>query len=139
MTETPAKTKGVDDSKANATTVAKKDTRVPNVGRRKKMPTKGRYFIAKDRGEGMASKDKNAESDSEFLLLTKNDLTFAATDSLLVDPNVWIADSGATSDTMAHEIGMTNKKMASEEENITDASGETVGDLKRVICNKQGK
>ena len=92
----------------------------------------------------MASKDKNAESDSEFLLLTKNDLTFAATDSLLVDPNVWIADSGATSDTMAHEIGMTSTKMASEEENIMDASGnnasgETVGDLKRVICNKQGK
>ena len=37
---------------------------------------------------GMASKDNNTESDSEFLLMTKNDLTFAATDSLLTDPNV---------------------------------------------------
>ena len=36
----------------------------------------------------MVSKDNNAESDSEFLLMTKNDLTFAATDSLLADPNV---------------------------------------------------
>ena len=39
---------------------------------------------------------------------------------------------------------MTNKKMASEEDNITDASGnnvsgKTVGDLKGIICNKQGK
>ena len=36
----------------------------------------------------MASTDKNAESDSEFLLMTTNNLTFAATDSLLNDPNV---------------------------------------------------
>ena len=92
----------------------------------------------------MVSKDNNAESDSEFLLMTKNDLTFAATDSLLADPNVWISDSGATSDTTVHEIGMPNKKMVSEEDNITDASGDnvsgkTVGDLKGIICNKQGK
>ena len=92
----------------------------------------------------MASKDNNAESDSDFLLMNKNDLTFAATDSLLADPNVWIADSSATSDTTAHEIGMTNKTMASEQDTITDdsrnnVSGKTVGDLKEIIYNKQGK
>ena len=92
----------------------------------------------------MTSKGKNAESDSEFLLMTKNDLSFAATDSPLADPNVWAVDSGATNDTTAHEIGMTIKKMASEEDNIMDASGnnvsgKTVGDLKGVIYNKQGK
>ena len=92
----------------------------------------------------MASKENNDASDSEFLLMTKNEgLTFAATDSLLADPNVWIADSGATSDTTAYEIGMTNKKKASDKDTITDASGnnvtgKTVGDLKGFICNKQG-
>ena len=39
---------------------------------------------------------------------------------------------------------MPNKKMVSEEDNITDASGdnvsgETVDDLRGIICNKQGK
>ena len=93
----------------------------------------------------MTSKDNDASSNSKFLLMTKNEgLTFAANDSLLADPNVWIADSGATSDTTAHEIGMTNTKVASDEDNITDASGnnvsgKTVGDLKGVICSKQGK
>ena len=93
----------------------------------------------------MASKDNDASSDSDFLLMTKNEgLTFAAYDSILADPNVWIADSDATSDTTAHEIGITNTKMASDEDNITDASenngsGKTVGDLKGGICSKQGK
>ena len=86
------------------------------------------------RGKGTASKDNNTESDSEFLLMMKNNLPFTATESLLADPNVWIADSGATIDITAREIGMTKKKMASEEDNITNApgnnvSGKTVGDL----------
>ena len=77
--------------------------------------------------------------------MTKNEgLAFAANDSLFADPNVWIADSGATNDTTAHEIGTTNTKMASDGDNITNASGnnvsgKTVGDLKGVIYSKQGK
>ena len=104
------------------------------------------YFYRKGEGKkGMTSKNNDASSDSEFLLMTKNKgLTFAANDSLLADPNIWIADSSATSDTTAYEIGTTNTKMASDKDNITDASGnnvsgKTVGDLKGVICNEQGK
>ena len=51
MTDTTVKTKEEDDSKANATTVAKKATRVPTAGRRKKMSTNGRLSIAKEREE----------------------------------------------------------------------------------------
>ena len=76
--------------------------------------------------------------------MTVNDLTFGATDALLADPNVWIADSGATSDTMAHEVGFSNKKTASAIDNITDASGnnvsgETVGDLKGINYLRQAR
>ena len=133
MTKTTVKTKEEDDSKENATTVAKKARKVPTAGRRNKIPTNDRLSIAKEKGK------------REFLLMTKNKgLTFAANDSLLADPNIWIADSSATSDTTAYEIGMTNTKIASDKDNITDASGnnvsgKTVGDLKGVTCNKQGK
>ena len=94
--------------------------KVENVDKR---PT---YYRTGKGEKGISNKDNNTESDSEFLLMTKNDLTFATTDSLLADPNVWISDSSATRDTTAHEIGMTNKKMASEKYNITDASGKNV-------------
>ena len=40
-----------EDSKGNATTVAKKATRVSTAGRRKKMPTNGRISIAQDKGK----------------------------------------------------------------------------------------
>ena len=43
VTGTTVKTKEEDDSKGNAITATKKATRVPTVGRRKKMPTNGRH------------------------------------------------------------------------------------------------
>ena len=74
----------------------------------------------------MASTDNNTESDSKFLLVTTNNLTSVATDSLLVNPNFWIADSEATSDTKAHEVRISNKKTVSAQDNIADTSGNNV-------------
>ena len=51
MIETAVKTTEEDDSKANATTVAKKARRVPTAGRRNKIPTNGRPSIAKEKGK----------------------------------------------------------------------------------------
>ena len=50
MIESPAQTKGEDASMANATTVAKKDKRVPNAGKRMRMLTKDRRSIEQERG-----------------------------------------------------------------------------------------
>lgn len=44
--------------------------------------------------------------------MTIDNLTFAACNALLVDSNVWITDSGATSDTTVHEVGISNNKKA---------------------------
>ena len=73
-----------------------------------------------------------------------NGLTFGANDALLNDTNVFIAASGATSDTTVYEIGITNKKRASDRDSITDASGinvmgKTIRNLKGIVCNKYGK
>ena len=81
----------------------------------------------------MTSIDNNAEFNFEILLMTTDNLTF-----------VYIADSGATSDTTAHEVEITNKKTSSAHNYSTDALGnsvseKTVGDLKEIICKNQGK
>ena len=47
---------------------------------------------------------------SEFLLMGVTNLTFGANNELLNDPNIFISDSGAISDTTVYEIGITNKK-----------------------------
>jgi len=51
MTKTTVKTKEEDDSKENATTVAKKARKVPTAGRRNKIPTNDRLSIAKEKGK----------------------------------------------------------------------------------------
>ena len=77
----------------------------------------------------------------EFLLMTKG---FSTDDAILNDPNVFIADTGATSDTTPHDIGFIESKEASAKDAITDASGKIVSGNKIVklhgkIFDKFGK
>ena len=63
--------------------------------------------------------------------------------SILRDPNVFIADSGATSDTSPYTYGMKGLVDGNEEDAITDASGNRMqafkkGTMKGVICDKFG-
>jgi hypothetical protein len=56
------------------------------------------------------------------------------------DPNIFIADTGATSDSSPSLIGFKNIHKATEEDNIMDASGnsvigEKIGDLSGMACD----
>ena len=74
----------------------------------------------------------------------KDGMMFPRTASILKDPNVFIGDTGATSDTTNSRYGFTNIKKATKGDNIVDASGRDiagsmVGDLKVTVCNKNGQ
>ena len=63
---------------------------------------------------------------------------------ILNDPNIFIADTGATSDSSPSLIGFKNIHKATEEDNIMDASGnsvigEKIGDLSGMVCDKNGE
>ena len=70
-------------------------------------------------------------------------MTFPDCQALLSDPNVFIADSGATSDTTQCDIRMTDVVKADSSDSITDTSGNVikasgVGTLKGMIIDKTG-
>ena len=86
---------------------------------------------------------------TELLLITVDDnyefgfMTLSNT-SILRDPNVFIADTGAMSGTTPFLYGLKNVEEASKEDAITDASGTNIsasthGTLKVVMCDKHGK
>ena len=83
------------------------------------------------------------EFTAEFMLVASNIRSFSSDDAILKDPNIFIADTGATSDTTPHLIGISNMKDTTKMDCITDVSGNSikgnkVGKLKGVICDKYG-
>ena len=74
--------------------------------------------------------------------MTMNKMKFNATANILSDPNVFIGDTGASSDTTASDLRFRNVKPAAASNNIVDASGnnligKTTGDVAGVFCDKQ--
>ena len=77
------------------------------------------------------------------MFMAANAMAFESSDKLLQDSNVFIADTGATSDTTPHFVGFSKVSDATDKDCITDASGTSisgrkVGNIKGVICDKHG-
>ena len=101
----------------------------------------------RNREKGLsAAEGSNTESagqGNEYVLMTMNRMRFNATSNILNDPNVFIGDTGASSDTTASDLGFKNVKPAKASDNIVDASGNSMtgkitGDVSGVICDKYG-
>ena len=101
----------------------------------------------KKKGETGLSATPKESSESgqggEFLLMAVNKMEFMASAKILEDPNVFIGDTGASSDTTTSDLGFRNKKPASSADSIIDASGndvtgKTVGNVSGVFCDKYG-
>ena len=58
--------------------------------------------------------------------MAKTPMEFGADDKIINDPNVFIADTGATSDTTPHFNGFYNIKDATSKDSITDALGKSI-------------
>jgi hypothetical protein len=88
-----------------------------------------------------ADQDSGTEIGVEFLL---NALTFPNNPQLLSnDPNVWIADSGATVHMSPYKIGMRNLCKANEDDTIAMGNkrmerATEFGDIPVHICDKEG-
>jgi hypothetical protein len=70
-------------------------------------------------------------------------VAFPFSQALLEDPNVWIADTAATSNSTPHAVGMCDLREPSPSDNITMGNGASVGAQKvghvpGTICDKYG-
>ena len=86
----------------------------------------------------------------EYLLATINDgveyaledIKFPSVHKLLKDPNVWIADTGATTHSSPHDEGMTDVVKLKDGSGITTAKGVAAsakqGNIKGMMCDNQG-
>jgi len=100
--------------------------------------------------EGMVQETASAAVDKqcgvEFLLCSVPAVaatTFTNEQSLLNDPNVWIADSAATVHNTPHLQGMKNVRDATKNDRITMGNGANekavrIGDVPGIVCNKHG-
>ena len=88
-------------------------------------------------------------SNVEFLLteIATPDITkfkeFPKELNMILDRNVWIADSGSTTHSTAHKMGMTDIKPVPIQAGITQANGksektECMGNIPIEICNRHG-
>ena len=71
-------------------------------------------------------------------------ITFPTSHKMLADPNVWIADTGATTHSTPHQQGMSACRKGNEKDSITVGNGKSVeaskvGNLKGDLCNKSGE
>ena len=94
------------------------------------------------REQGLVSVDKGRVMESEVLLYGQG-LTFPRKPQLLNDPNLWIADSGASVHSTPFCHGLTNLKTPGDGAGITMGNGETemvtaIGDIRGAWCNKHG-
>ena len=111
---------------------------------------------ANKKPQWLKDKEKNREHGNatvkntgrvEYLLcqVTKEEMvTDDTSQSILDDPNVWIADSGATSDSTPHAEGMIKEMKATYADAVTVGNGNTisaskVGNIPGMICDKDGK
>ena len=84
--------------------------------------------------------DSEEATENEFGL---GSLSFPMTKNMLSNPNVWIADTGASTHTTSSTIGLVNKQKAEDGAGIHMASGKvtgtkTIGDIKGTFVNKDG-
>eukprot|EP00957_Ditylum_brightwellii_P055231 4186527-Ditylum_brightwellii.AAC.1 len=62
---------------------------------------------------------------------------------MLMDPNVWVADTGASCDSTSHVSGLENCRIAPSNDGITLPDGSKkaatmIADLTSMVCNKTG-
>ena len=84
--------------------------------------------------------EQKSEERSEVAM---SSMTFPAKLGLLDDPNVWIADTGATVHSTPHAAGMVDIKKASGMDSVTMGNGASVnatiiGNINGTICDKFG-
>ena len=94
--------------------------------------------------QGLAATNNSGNDGAEFLLMSVNEMEFNATAKILEDPNVFIGDTGASSDTTFSRIGFKNIKSANDGDHIKDASGnnisgKVVGDVSGTFFDKNGQ
>ena len=73
-----------------------------------------------------------------------SEMEFQKSRAILEDPNVFIGDTGATSDSTFSKVGFKNVRKATDVDTIVDASknkisGSVVGDMPSIVCNKHGQ
>ena len=93
--------------------------------------------------QGLAATNGGRHDNTQLLFMGLNEMEFNATSKLLKDPNVFIGNTGATSNTTFSRLGLTNFKSANNGDNIFDASGnnisgEMVGDVWGTFFDKHG-
>ena len=76
----------------------------------------------------------------EFLLCS---MEFPATAHLLDDPNVWIADTAATTHMSPHQVGMIGLRDADQDDGVTMGNKQVektmkVGNIPVTVCDKEG-
>jgi len=81
--------------------------------------------------------------DVEMLLQGTDKIEFPQTLALLLDPNVWVADTGASVDSTGHKMGVQNVRIPSKGDGVTQGNGiksgvEMIADIKGTVCNKEG-
>jgi hypothetical protein len=81
-----------------------------------------KWFKGKDNGEVGATATDGGSKKIEFLLCG-HDFLFPQNSDLLLDPNVWIADTGATVHTTAHKHGFHGLTEVSDSDSITMGNG----------------
>ena len=99
------------------------------------------YYKRREERGMITVNEREEEVDNELVLMTLSEIQFANNTSILRDANVFIADSGATSDMSPYSYGMKGLVDGNEEDTITNASGIRMqaykkGTMKGVICCK---
>eukprot|EP00957_Ditylum_brightwellii_P011155 845254-Ditylum_brightwellii.AAC.1 len=62
---------------------------------------------------------------------------------MLMDPNVWVADTGASCDSIGHISGLENCRIAPSNDGVTLPDGSKkaammIADLTSMVCNNTG-
>jgi hypothetical protein len=70
-------------------------------------------------------------SGMELLLLS---MSFPNSLKLLEDPNIWIADTGATCNTTPHKVGARNIKQPTKEDTVTFGDGKNNTAKQFLMC-----
>ena len=95
------------------------------------------------RGE-QSSAHIDFDDDDGFELMMPTVMTFPKTAALLTDPNIWIADSAASTHSTGHKIGMTKLTKADASDAIKVGNGdlnavEAIGDVQGTFHAQDGE
>jgi len=100
-------------------------------------------WYKKKKDDGVQNHNETGMNSVEVLLQSVDEIEFPKTMKLLFDPNVWIADTGASVDSTGHAIGTINKRVPRTGDGVTNGNGEKstaqiIADIPAVVCNKKG-